>query len=123
MDTRTRSFIEATFPSVWALELLLQVRRQPERGFSREELVELLRASDSVVMRSTEALIAAGVVVEEAGGSIRYAPASAAVDRKVAETEALYRTRPDAVRRLVVSASAGNLAAFADAFRLRGQSK
>jgi len=123
MDSRTRTFIATTFRSVWALELLLQLRTEPGRAFAKEELVERLRASESVVWRSTEALLAAGLVVEEANGAVRYAPASPAIDQDVAKTEALYRSRPDAVRRVVVSSSAGNLAAFADAFRLWGQTK
>jgi enterochelin esterase-like enzyme len=37
----------------------------------------------------------------------------------VERVEKLYATRPDAVRRAIVSASTGGLTAFADAFRLR----
>jgi hypothetical protein len=37
----------------------------------------------------------------------------------VDETEALYARSPDAVRRMIISASHGGLTAFADAFRIR----
>ena len=62
MDAQVRTFIASTFRSVWALELLLHLRNPPDRAIPRSELVELLRASDAVVSKSAEALIAAGLV-------------------------------------------------------------
>jgi hypothetical protein len=41
-------FVAASFPSVWALELLLALTREP-RPWPRDELVKSLRASDLVV--------------------------------------------------------------------------
>jgi hypothetical protein len=46
-------------------------------------------------------------------------PVNAAVAECVEQLEQLYATRPDAVRRAIVSASAGSASAFAEAFRLR----
>jgi len=112
-------FIAATFRSIWALELLLYLRSEGEVAHSREELVKQLRASDAVVETSIGSLIAAGLVLEEEG-KVRYAPASADLDDQVLATEKMYRARPDAVRRLIISGSIGGFAAFADAFRLKG---
>ena len=113
-------FISSTFPSIWSLELLLQLRQARETAFSAEELVGLLRASEAVVSKSIAALLAAGLILEEEGHRVRYGPASGDLDDEVRQAEELYRAKPDAVRRLIVSGSVGGAAAFADAFRLKG---
>jgi len=119
MDAQVRTFVRDTFPSVWALELLLLLSDRAERTFARDELVATLRASDAVIGKSGEALIAAGLVVEDGPDRLRYAPSSRELDDLVGEARALYRSRPDAVRRLIVGRASGGLDAFADAFRLR----
>ena len=113
------SFIRATFRSVWALELLCFLRQHRDRSLSHAEMVAGLRGSDLVVTRSVESLAAAGLVLSEADGSARYAPASASLDRLVGQAEALYAKTPDAVRRMIASAANPGITAFADAFRLR----
>ena len=113
------SFIRATFRSVWALELLCFLRQHRDRSLSHAEMVAGLRGSDLVVTQSVESLAAAGLVLTEADGSARYAPASADLDRLVGLAEALYARSPDAVRRMIVAAANPGITAFADAFRLR----
>lgn len=111
-------FIRSSFRSVWSLEVLLLLKR--ERHFwSGPEIVDALRASELIVSQSLASLAAAGLVVLDEEGRARFAPASEALRHLVEEVETLYSKSPDAVRRLIVSASASGLAAFADAFRLR----
>ncbi len=112
-------FIRHYFRSVWSLELLLFLKRDTERAWSEEELVEALRASQAVVTTSLEVLLAGGLIVREKDDSARYAPASLDLRRLVDETESLYARKPDAVRRLIVSSAATGVSAFADSFRLR----
>lgn len=113
------SFIRTSFRSVWALELLCLLRQKRERSLTHAEMVAGLRGSDLVVTQSVESLSAAGLVLDEADGSARYAPASGDLDALVAEAEALYARSPDAVRRMIVAAANPSITAFADAFRLR----
>lgn len=113
------SFIGAAFQSVWALELLVLLRQNRERGLGHAEMVTGLRASDLVVTQSVEALSAAGLVAVEEGGAARYKPASKHVERLVDATVAEYARSPDAVRRIIVAAANPGITAFADAFRLR----
>ena len=113
------SFIRATFRSVWALELLCFLRQNRDRSLTHLEMVTGLRGSDLVVTQSVDALTAAGLVLSEAEGLSRYAPASDELDKLVAQVEALYSTSPDAVRRMIVSAANSGITAFADSFRLR----
>lgn len=110
-------FIASSFRSVWALELLL-VLKSEQRSWSHEELVATMRASELVVTRALAALEAAGLVSND-GDKAQYMPISEDVGALVSDAEALYSKKPDAVRRAIVSASAGDATAFADAFRLR----
>lgn len=110
-------FIASSFRSVWALELLL-VLKSELRSWSHEELVATMRASELVVTRGLAALEAAGLVSND-GDKAQYVPINEEVAALVSDSEALYAKKPDAVRRAIVSASAGDAAAFADAFRLR----
>ena len=113
------SFIGATFRSVWALELLCYLRDNRDRGHSHAEMVLGLRGSDLVVTQSLESLAAAGLVLIEADGSARYAPASPDLDGLVDKTATLYAKSPDAVRRMIIAAANPGISAFADAFKLR----
>jgi hypothetical protein len=110
-------FVATSFPSVWALELLLALKREP-RPWPRDELVKNLRASDLVVSKALDALVAAGIASVEGRGAI-FLPVNQDVADCVEQVEQLYRTRPNKVRRAIVSASASSATAFADAFKLR----
>ena len=110
-------FIASSFRSVWALELLLVLKSQA-RSWPRAELVSTMRASELVISKALDSLLAAGLASVEGEGA-RYMPVSDEVADCVDRTEKLYAARPNAVRRAIVSASAGDVTAFADAFRLR----
>jgi hypothetical protein len=111
-------FIRSSFRSVWSLELLLLLKRD-RRFWTRAEIVAALRASDLIAAQSLDALTAGGLVIVDEAGNAAYAPASDAAASLAEGAESLYARSPDAVRRLIVGAGAGGLAAFADAFRLR----
>jgi hypothetical protein len=110
-------FVAASFPSVWALELLLALKHDP-RPWPRNELVSTLRASDLVVAKGLDALVAAGLVSLDDSGA-RYLPVNADVGAQVDRAEELYRSRPNKVRRAIIAASTSSAIAFADAFKLR----
>ena len=116
-DEDVLRFIAASFPSVWALEILLSLKRE-RRLWTRQELVSAHRASELVVSRGLEALVAGGLASFEDDGA-RYAPVNRDVEIAVDRAEELYRTRPNAVRRAIVAAGTSSATAFAAAFKLR----
>lgn len=117
MKPELSSFIASSFQSVWALELLLLLKREP-RKWSPEELITALRASDLVLSQAIGALITAGLITADQSG-VSYAPSSDSIADLVEQTESAYALKPDAVRRTIVMSSNSGIAAFADAFRLR----
>jgi hypothetical protein len=110
-------FVESSFRSVWALELLLILKRD-QRPWPPAELVSTMRASELVVSKAIDALMSAGLVTADQNGAT-YTPINDKIAKYVEEVEQLYAARPDAVRRVIVAASASSATAFADAFRLR----
>ena len=110
-------FIGSSFQSVWALELLLILKRD-RRLWPHDELVATMRASELVVSKAVDSLVAAGLASVE-GEEVIYMPINDDVATCVDELESLYAVRPDAVRRAIVSASSSGASAFADAFKLR----
>lgn len=116
-DEDVLRFIAASFPSVWALELLL-VLKSDRRVWEREELVATLRASELVVSKALDALVVAGLASIEGKGAT-YLPVNRDVEKCVDQVETLYRTRPNSVRRVIISAATSSASAFADAFKLR----
>ena len=113
-------FISTTFRSVWDLELLLELYRSADENRTREQLVSTLRASDVIVARGIDTLLAAGLITQDRSGSVRYRAASAELADEVKGAIELYAAKPDSVRRLIVLASSSGLAAFSDAFRFKG---
>lgn len=96
---------------------MLLLKREA-RACSADELVDLMRASPSVIDNALDSLIAAGLAGSDRS-STSYMPVSAEVAQLVEETEQLYRAKPNRVRRLIVTAANPGLAAFSDAFRLK----
>jgi hypothetical protein len=118
-DQDVARFIGGSFRSVWSIEVMLHLKRHADRSWLTIDLVEALRASDLVIGNSLAALLAAGIVVQDADGAARFAPASADIARLADATEALYAKKPDAVRRMIISVGTDGATAFADAFRIR----
>jgi predicted transcriptional regulator len=116
-DEETLRFIAASFTSIWALELLLLLKRMGG-ACTRRELVNRLSASELVVTRAIDSLVAAGLLSDEADTAI-YQPASRSVSAIVERAEELYLRRPDAVRRTIINARSVAARAFSDAFRVR----
>jgi hypothetical protein len=116
-DEELHAFIGSSFRSVWALELVLLLKSE-RRPWSRADLVATLRASELVVNNALDGLVAAGIAsVDEQGAS--YMPVNAQIGECVDEVEKLYRSKPNAVRRAIIAASASSATAFANAFKLR----
>ena len=117
MDRDLVAFIEESFGSVWALEILLALHREPGRVWSPEELILELRSSQLVVRQGLDNLLTAGLILLEEGG-VRYGPASGDQGGLVDRLDEAYRIKPGAVRRLIIQSPAEKLRSFSDAFRI-----
>ncbi len=119
MDPGLAAFVEAAIPSVWALEALLVLKRNPEIAWASDDLVAEMRASTTLVADCTRVLQRAGLVIEQSG-SVRYAPASPGLAALADALQNAWRERPVAVVNMITTRRSDPLKGFADSFRLGG---
>jgi hypothetical protein len=113
------AFVAASINSVWTLELLMLLKRDPQRSWQSEALIREMRSSAAVIAEALAALQHAGLVVDDGGGSYRYGTASEHLDRLVAELEKEYAAKPMTVIKAIVAAPADKLRIFSDAFKFK----
>jgi len=112
-------FIHSTIASVWTLELLLLLFRNPSSSWSAESLNRELRASALVVADGLAALTAAGLVVEESPGLYRFQPARPEIGALLHRLAEVYAEFPFAVTQAILAAPNRKIRTFADAFRIK----
>lgn len=118
-DREIEEFIRDSFGSIWDLELLSALLDRPGHAATAAELVERMRASELVLERGIESLVAAGIAQVDERGAISLRPVNDAVEGLAREARDFYVRFPGRVRRLIVARQTPGLDAFAEAFRLR----
>ena len=118
-DPELAAFAREHIKSVWAVELLLLLRRDAERRWAPEDLVRELRASSNLVRDNLAAFQRGGLAVEDEAGCWRYAPAGVLLDDLARRLEAAYRERPVSIINLI-AAPPDPIQGLADAFKWRG---
>jgi hypothetical protein len=117
-DADLAAFVREHVRSVWAVELLLLLRRDRERCWLPDALVAELRASTNLVGDNLSAFERGGLAVCDDAGCWRYAPANPALDDLVERLEKAYRERP--VRVINLISRPDPIQGLADAFKWRG---
>jgi hypothetical protein len=115
-ESEIAKFIRAYIPSVWALELLLLLRADPDRRWTAAELLKELRASTSLVDENLAHFERHGLALKDEAGW-RFAAASPHLEALVAGLAALYRERP--MHTIGLIARPDPLQALANAFRIK----
>lgn len=118
-DPELVAFAREHIKSVWAVELLLLLRRDAARCWAPDDLVRELRASANLVRDNLSAFQTSGLAVQDDAGCWRYAPALPVLDDLAGRLEAAYRQRPVAIINLI-AAPPDPIQGLADAFKWRG---
>lgn len=113
------SFSSNRIRSVWALELILLLRRDRTRAWAVADLVRELRSSDAVIVPCLDVLKSEGFVGGDIAEGFRYAPASEELDAMCGEVAKLYASRPMALAKAIMKTPNEKLSIFSNAFRLR----
>lgn len=116
-------FLRHSIRSVWALELVLLLRRTAPRAWKAEELVRELRASQAVVDDNLAVLEASGLVAHDPDGAWAFAPASRVLAELCETLQQRYRESPVKTINAIVSAGPDSVRQLAEAFRLRKERK
>lgn len=104
--------------SIWTLEVLLILRRDPERQWHEQELEREVRGSPQIVREAVGVLSRAGLAVVDAE-RWRFAPATPEIADIVAELAELHETKPILLAKAIFSSRSHRIRTFADAFRIR----
>lgn len=119
-DPELAGFVREHMRSVWAVELLMILRRDPERCWQPEELVAELRASHNLVRDILPRFQRSGLAVEDDVGCWRFAPAGSVLADLAGRLEAAYRERPVSIINLIATPP-DPIQGLADAFKWRGE--
>jgi hypothetical protein len=118
-DEALLQFIEAHIKSVWAIEQLLVLTREPVRPWEIGELVRETRSSPTAVQEALRNLKDAGLADHTLDGKYRFAPKSDGLRGEVQDLLKAYVERPRFVIRAIFAEPKDNLRIFADAFKLK----
>jgi len=108
MDRDLKEFIRGAIESVWALEVLLLLRRNPDLGWTEKALARELRSHDDLIRQVLAGFLVSGLAARH-GDEHAYQPRSAALDELSGRLEQAYRERPVAVIN-VIAGKAGDVA-------------
>lgn len=112
-------FLYHNIDSVEQLEVLLHLRRSPERGWTADEVARELYSHPSSVQHRMSSLAGRGLLRELEPACFQYAPRSRELHDTVSAVAEAYRERRVAVITLIASKPIENVRAFSDAFRIR----
>ncbi len=120
LDQPVVDFLRDVVRSVWALELMLLMMREPGRTWTAPEITAEMRASLPLVSTILDQYARAGLVARDDGDAWRWAPRDERLKTLAAAVVQAQATTPLAVIKAISAEPKGPLRAFADAFRFKG---
>lgn len=112
-------FVRSSIGSVWALEVLALVRREPKRAWQVHELVRELRSSPAAIEGASQLLQNAGLVARVDDRACRYEPATPELDHIGELVQKIYAAKPATVIGAIFESPDDKLRAFAAAFKFK----
>ncbi len=122
IDLQVRKFIHRYIDSVELLEVLLLLHRKPSKAWSVAEVTEALRSTDSSIDNRLLSLERRGFV-EEKEALFRFAPKTPELGASVDALADAYLTYRIRVVEEIYGSRTHSLRPFADAFKIRRESK
>lgn len=123
LDPKLLAFIRTSIPSIWALELLLLLRRAAPGYLTREELVQHLRATPNLIDRLLHRLSESHLVARNESGAWRFECAQADSETLCEALALAADERPLALRDAIIAAPNDKLRDLADAFKFKDPDK
>lgn len=118
-DERIIEFIQAHIKSVWTIEQMLVLAREPGRRWEIGELVLETRSSSTAVRDALQNLESLGLIEQANEGGYRFAPSSEDLRDMAQGILTAYIERPRVVIQAIFAAPKSNLQLFADAFKFK----
>lgn len=121
LDPQLLGFIRTSIPSVWALELLLLLRRAAPGYLSPDDLLQHLRATPTLIDRLLGRFLADGLISKNERGNVRFDCATPQLEELCEALAIAAENRPIAVRDAIISMPSEKLKDFSEAFRFKEQ--
>jgi hypothetical protein len=118
-DEKLIKFIQTHIKSVWAVEQMLVLAREPDRKWEIGDLVLETRSSSTAVREALRNLLALGLIAQTQDGSYQFAPQTDELHEMAQGILEAYVERPRVVIQAIFAAPKDNLTLFADAFKFR----
>ena len=112
-------FLQTTIGSIWALELMLTLRRQPLAAWTAAALTAEMRANLQLVSDILHRFERSGLVTAAEPGHWIWRAASPELDRLADAAADAYARTPLRVTRAIADSYNRRIQQFADAFKLR----
>lgn len=123
LDPQLTTFVRKSLGSIWALEVLLFVRRRAPDPVTVEAIDRELRATPYLVRRMVDHLVGEQLVQRELGDLVRFHARTPELERLCELLETASRERPIGLRDAIVGSHDTKLRTFADAFRFKDSAK
>jgi hypothetical protein len=120
LPSDVKDFISQHIHSLAQLEVLLTLRREPDRLWTPVELTSSLYLDRQIVNELLVDIVRRGLA-EQDGDKFRYRPVTDDVAGIIDRLAQLYQERRVAVTTEIYAKPVDSVRAFADAFRLRGK--
>jgi len=117
-ERELQAFIARSIKSVWAMELLLLLQRDPDRCWQEGELVYEMRASAAVVGDILGVFQRDGLVASGEHGW-RFSPVDPPTEARARMLAKVFQERPIATMRMIVTPD--SIQSLSDAFKLKGE--
>ena len=118
-ETDVLDFVCGSIGSVWALEVLALIGREPKRAWRFDELVRELRSSPAAIEGASQLLENAGLLRKVDDDACRYQPATPELDEIGELVQKIYAAKPATVISAIFQAPDDKLRAFAAAFKFK----
>jgi hypothetical protein len=118
-DASVINFIQAHIKSVWAIEQMLVLAREPDRKWQIDELVLETRSSSTAVREALQNLQSVGLIIQTQEGAYQFAPQSDELRDVAHGILQAYVERPRAVIQAIFAGPKDSLTLFADAFKFK----
>lgn len=112
-------FVRVSLGSIWALELLALLGREPERSWPLDRIIHESRSSSRAVNQAIVLLERAGLVAMTAPHEYRYQPVNPDLDAIGELVQKIYATKPSTIIAAIFESPNEQLRTFADAFKFK----
>jgi len=112
-------FVRTSIGSVWALELLVLLRREPVRSWPLDLMIHESRSSVVAVSHAIQMLENAGLVVQTAPREYLYRPTTPTLDAIGDLVQKIYSNKPSTVISAIFDLPDDQLRTFAKAFKFK----